>query len=625
MIVYKCKMCNGNLDMSEWKRLVKCGYCDTFQSVPSLIDENKAEMVNRANRFRQSGDFDKAKAIFEQILEDDDQDPEIYWSVVLCKFGVEYVEDPVTKEIKPTINRTQSHSILQDPEFKNAIAHADAEAKSYYMAEAEKIEKIQESIWRIAQDAEDYDVFISYKEKGPDGERSKSALIAQGLYEKLEAAGFKTFYAAVSLQDKIGSEYEPYIYSALTSAEVMLVVGTRKDEFTAPWVKNEWSRFQNLANEQTTKRLIPCFKDLTIEDLPDALEAYQGLDMSKEGFEQGLIENIKKIISTSKTVPGMEVGTTEEKMWQNADTFLFLKNFDKADQLYTELCRRNPNNPRGWWGKVCAITEDFTNYRALVTRYNDLKNWMGFIKKLSTKESYEGIQEKYVVYLNQASKQMAPEEMERVKKIMEDDMQYIKDAQRPMARRKEEAEKKIKELEKLKKTQEHQVRNAKVNVDNAMKRLKNRGILLIFFGIFVLPFGLVALTAVVNRSPSNLFVLATFIMFCFAMAGGALSKKNMQKALAIEQQHYDDAVQTLNDLINKINAIHEREGAMAQKVDTNIRICNDVIQNGNRYLSYGADAISHLLFNMMCHDVGVNQSIDRELFDIRQHVFQKTL
>ena len=328
MIVYKCKMCNGNLDMSEWRRLVKCGYCDTFQSVPSLIDENKAEMVNRANRFRQSGDFDKAKAIFEQILEDDDQDPEIYWSVVLCKFGVEYVEDPVTKEIKPTINRTQSHSILQDPEFKNAIAHADAEAKSYYMAEAEKIEKIQESIWRIAQDAEDYDVFISYKEKGPGGERSKSALIAQGLYEKLEAAGFKTFYAAVSLQDKIGSEYEPYIYSALTSAEVMLVVGTRKDEFTAPWVKNEWSRFQNLANEQTAKRLIPCFKDLTIEDLPDALEAYQGLDMSKEGFEQGLIENIKKIISTSKTIPGMEVGTTEEKMWQNADTFLFLKNLE---------------------------------------------------------------------------------------------------------------------------------------------------------------------------------------------------------------------------------------------------------------------------------------------------------
>ena len=169
MIVYKCKMCNGNLDMSEHKRLVKCNYCDTYQSVPSVLDENKAEMVNRANRYRQNGEFDRAASIYEQILREDATDPEIHWSIVLCKFGVEYVEDPATKRMIPTINRTQSHSILQDSDYQNALAIAEPDAKQYYMEEADKIDTIQRSIWRIAKDSEDYDVFISYKELGPDG------------------------------------------------------------------------------------------------------------------------------------------------------------------------------------------------------------------------------------------------------------------------------------------------------------------------------------------------------------------------------------------------------------------------------------------------------------------------
>ena len=32
---------------------------------------------------------------------------EAYWSIVLCRYGIEYVEDPATHKRIPTVNRAQ--------------------------------------------------------------------------------------------------------------------------------------------------------------------------------------------------------------------------------------------------------------------------------------------------------------------------------------------------------------------------------------------------------------------------------------------------------------------------------------------------------------------------------------
>ena len=102
-----------------------CEYCGTQQTVPSTDDEKKANLFNRANHFRRNSEFDKAKEIYEHILDEDSNDAEVYWSIVLCKYGIEYVEDPVTGERKPTINRVQPLSILQDADYKMTLEHAD--------------------------------------------------------------------------------------------------------------------------------------------------------------------------------------------------------------------------------------------------------------------------------------------------------------------------------------------------------------------------------------------------------------------------------------------------------------------------------------------------------------------
>ena len=71
-------------------------------------------------------------------------------------------------------------------------------------------------------------------------------MLAQDVYEALTAKGLKVFFSRITLEDKLGTQYEPYIYAALSSAKVMLAFGTTYEYYDAVWVKNEWSRYLKL-------------------------------------------------------------------------------------------------------------------------------------------------------------------------------------------------------------------------------------------------------------------------------------------------------------------------------------------------------------------------------------------
>ena len=120
MAIFKCKMCGGTIEFSEGASIGVCDSCGTKQTLPRLDDDKKANLYDRANHFRRNNEFDKAAAIYEQILNDDTTDAESYWSLVLCRYGIEYVEDPATKKRVPTVNRAQFTSIFDDENYKLA-------------------------------------------------------------------------------------------------------------------------------------------------------------------------------------------------------------------------------------------------------------------------------------------------------------------------------------------------------------------------------------------------------------------------------------------------------------------------------------------------------------------------
>ena len=298
---FKCKYCGGELEVVEGMKSVgRCIYCGSKQTIPKLESEKRAILFDRANHLRRNNEFDKAESLYEQLLNEDPTDPEAYWSLVLCKYGIEYVEDARTKARIPTVNRMQYTSILADENYKSAIAKASPEQKQLYEEEALTINEIQKGILEIANKEEPFDIFICYKETDENGKRSKESFLAHDLYHELTRQGYKVFFARITLQGKLGVAYEPYIFSALNFSKVMVVLGTQKEHFEAVWVRNEWSRFLGQIKNGEKKILIPAYKDMDAYDLPVEFSHLQALDMSRFGFMYDLIDSINAILKIYK-------------------------------------------------------------------------------------------------------------------------------------------------------------------------------------------------------------------------------------------------------------------------------------------------------------------------------------
>jgi hypothetical protein len=146
-------------------------------------------------------------------------------------------------------------------------------------------------VFAFGQDPRPVDILVE--------EGDTSLQIAQKLYEKLTGAGYKVFFSRITLEDKVGTEYEPYIYAALYSSKVMLTVSSSCENLEAVWVKNEWSRFLGFRQNDNTKTMLPLYFDMDKADLPEEFALLSAYDMSVDGFEDELLRGIKKLIPMS--------------------------------------------------------------------------------------------------------------------------------------------------------------------------------------------------------------------------------------------------------------------------------------------------------------------------------------
>ncbi len=361
MSVFKCKMCGGTIEFNPGDTVGVCDSCGTKQTLPRLDDEKRANLYDRANHFRRNNEFDKAAGIYEQILNEDGSDAEAYWSLVLCRYGIEYVEDAATKKRVPTVNRAQYTSVFDDDNYKSALKYADGYQKAIYEEEAKTINDIQKGILEISQKEEPFDVFICYKENDSAGRRTPDSVLANDLYHQLTREGFKVFFAGITLEDKLGTAYEPYIFAALNSAKVMVVLGTKPEYFNAVWVKNEWSRYLSLIKNGADKMLVPAYKDMDPYDLPEEFSHLQAQDMSKLGFMQDLIRGIKKIVnggksakSTNRETAAPSSGSNTEPLLKRAFIFLEDGDFKSADEYCEKVLDINPECAEAYLGKLMA-------------------------------------------------------------------------------------------------------------------------------------------------------------------------------------------------------------------------------------------------------------------------------
>lgn len=369
MATFKCKMCGGALEITENQTVCECEYCGSKQTVPVLDEEKKAKLYERANKLRMNCEFDKAASVYESIVADYSDDAEGYWGLVLCRYGIEYVDDPATGKKIPTCHRSSFDSIMDDTDFDLVMENSDTLAREVYREQAKQIEEIRKGIIEVSGREEPYDIFICYKETDENGERTLDSVMAQDIYDVLTGKGYRVFFSRITLEDKLGVEYEPYIFAALNSAKVMLAFGTKYDYYNAVWVKNEWSRYLKLMTTDKEKHLIPCFKNIDAYDIPKEFAKLQAQDMGKVGADQDLIRGISKILrpETEKTLMSnsspqdVKIGQIEssdskvDALIQRAYMECGDCNYEEARKYIDDALNINPAYPATYLAKALIL------------------------------------------------------------------------------------------------------------------------------------------------------------------------------------------------------------------------------------------------------------------------------
>ena len=130
MAILKCKICGGDMEVSPDKTFGTCEYCGSSMTLPKISDEQRAALFNRGNHFRRSGEFDKALAIYENVVAEMlvKSGYKLFFyrnekSTVEMDFFVRDADSVVPIEVKATNNATASLNNLIEKEMYPEIKY----------------------------------------------------------------------------------------------------------------------------------------------------------------------------------------------------------------------------------------------------------------------------------------------------------------------------------------------------------------------------------------------------------------------------------------------------------------------------------------------------------------------
>lgn len=375
----KCKMCGSNLEIEDSITVCKCEKCGTSQTVPDIEDDKELKLFERAGRLRFNCDFDKAAGIYNTITDSYPEEAEGYWGLILCKYGIEYVDNASGKKV-PVCHRISYDSVMDDEDFELVMENSDSESRAIFREEAKIIEENRKEYIRIAESEQPYDIYISYRAKDDNGDKTAVSEIAEHLYNKLTSAGYRVFLSEAALKGKKRSDCEPYIYSALNSANVMLALGTSYDDYNDVWVKNEWNRYLEIAVKNKNKCLIPCYKDVDEYDIPKEFAGLKVCQLGNDDTFNNIMAEIANVVKPEsvnqpapQTEPAEEIELEEIEIIEPVDINKLLdegfaaiadKNWKEANKLFFQVLDEEPDNSKAYWGQL-LVQQECTNAREM--------------------------------------------------------------------------------------------------------------------------------------------------------------------------------------------------------------------------------------------------------------------
>ena len=410
----KCKMCGSNLEICDSITVCKCEKCGTSQTVPDIEDDKELKLFERAGRLRFNCDFDKAAGIYNTITDSYPEEAEGYWGLILCKYGIEYADDASGKKV-PVCHRISYDSVMDDEDFELVMENSDSESRAIFREEAKIIEENRKKYIQIAESEQPYDIYISYRAQDDNGDRTAVSEIAGHLYNKLTSSGYRVFLSEAALKGKKLADCEPYIYSALNSANVMLALGTSYDDYNDVWVKNEWNRYLEIAEKNKNKRLIPCYKDVDEYDIPKEFVGLKVCQLGNDDTFNNIMAEITNVVKPAsinqpapeKAEPAEEIELEEIKIIEPVDINKLLdegfaaisdKNWKEANKLFFQVLDEEPDNSKAYWGQL-LVQQECTNAREMADNLylQVIGNTSDNIYELEIRDRRQEIKDKYPV------------------------------------------------------------------------------------------------------------------------------------------------------------------------------------------------------------------------------------
>ena len=290
--IFKCKTCEQSLDefvALSSNGLVECPYCYNIWTIP------KKETNPAALSFLRIGEhnldtckFDEAYTAFKKAAELDSSEPEAYFGMALAEFKVQYLKDISGEKprLQPICHEISDKKFSDNPDYMRAYMKATDGQRKEYEKKAQEIDYALNEFYKLKQSGLDYDCFICVKVTDDDTKlRTPDYKDADDIYFSLRGSGYKPFFSERELGGATGADYEARILYALYTSECMVVVCHNAEYLNTPWVKNEYTRFLKLVNdeEKESDSITIAFRGKAVERLHGRSGKLQGIDLGKLG------------------------------------------------------------------------------------------------------------------------------------------------------------------------------------------------------------------------------------------------------------------------------------------------------------------------------------------------------
>lgn len=352
MASMKCPACGGACEFDYEKLQYVCHCCrnvyDGAENSQSVTDK-----LNIANAKRiEDYDFDGSLRLCDEILQEDPSNLSANLCALMAKYQIAYVKDKNGK-FKATFMDPDIGS-LKDSEYYRRLSAAE-------QAKADKIELSRLKVIAQSEKIPNYKIFISYKSDSVDEN------YAQCVYDELsknEEYEGKIFFAKTCL-GAYGEDWEPHIYNALNSAQVLILLGSSVTNISSEWVANEWKRFIAYQNMGKAKTVVAAINEkLNPYSLPSAL---QNLQMERvlpaqysEQDKSWLPAVVKKVENAFKSFADMEA------LEKKALSKIKEKRFKQAKKMYARILETKPKYAEAHWGLLKCRIKAFDDYDIVV-------------------------------------------------------------------------------------------------------------------------------------------------------------------------------------------------------------------------------------------------------------------